>query len=84
MSTTPQAHAQAAAEESRARAADQEQARDVMAGLRGLGFRADEARLAVESSAALQGATLEERMRAALKFLRPKTSRIETVVRVST
>jgi len=46
-----------------------EQARDVLAGLRGLGCSADEARRAAEFSATIQGATLEDRMRAALKFL---------------
>ena len=74
-----EARARAAAAEARERAAAQEQAMDVMTGLRGLGFRADEARRAIESSAALQGATLEERMRAALKYLRPRTARIGIV-----
>ncbi len=52
----------------RARAA-KEQSRDVLAGLRGLGCRANEARRAVEHSETLQDSTLEERMRDALKFL---------------
>ncbi len=51
------------------RAAAQDQVQDVLAGLRGLGCRADEARRAVECSDAPQDATLEERMRAALKSL---------------
>jgi 5-methylcytosine-specific restriction endonuclease McrA len=46
-----------------------EQARDVMAGLRQLGFRADEARRGAEFSETVHGATLEERMRYALKLL---------------
>jgi hypothetical protein len=61
---TREARARAAA-----RAAVKEQAQDVLAGLRGLGCRADEARRAAECSEALQGATLEERIRAALRFL---------------
>jgi 5-methylcytosine-specific restriction endonuclease McrA len=51
------------------RVAAQQQARDVYAGLRALGFRADEARRAVECSATGHGTTLEERIRAALRFL---------------
>jgi 5-methylcytosine-specific restriction endonuclease McrA len=62
--------AQAAA---RARATAKEQARDVLAGLRSLGCRADEARRAAECSEILQGATFEEQMRAALKFLGNKS-----------
>ena len=46
-----------------------EASKDVMAGLRDLGFRMDEARRATEFSARLQDVTLEERMRAALQFL---------------
>ena len=44
----------------------------MIAGLRGVGFRADEARRAAEYSATLPDATLEERLRAAIKLLRPK------------
>ena len=66
-----EAHARAAA--ARARTAAQEQARDVMAGLRELGFRAEEARRAAAFSQTLPDATLEERVRAALRFLCPKT-----------
>lgn len=68
--------ARAAAQE-RARAADarasaaREQSRDVIAGLRQLGFRADEANRAAEAGEGLHGITLEERMRAALQWLRP-------------
>ena len=51
------------------RAAVREQAANVLTGLRELGFRAEEARRAVEFGATLENATLEERMRAALKFL---------------
>lgn len=61
--------ARLAAAEARARAAAKEQGQDVLAGLRGLGCRAEEARRAAEFSEALHAATLEERMRAALKFL---------------
>lgn len=66
-----EAGARAAAGEAKARVAAMEQARDVLAGLRELGFGADEARRAAEFSETLHGVTLEERMRAALKFLRP-------------
>jgi 5-methylcytosine-specific restriction endonuclease McrA len=55
--------------EGRARAAAKEQTRDVLAGLRGLGCRLDQARRAAEFSETLHGATLEERMRTSLKFL---------------
>ena len=45
------------------------QSRDVLAGLRTLGCRADEARRAAEFSTTLHCATLEEGMRVALRFL---------------
>ena len=45
------------------------QSRDLLAGLRSLGCRAGEARRAAEFTETLQGATLEQRMRAALEFL---------------
>ncbi len=61
--------ARLAATEARARAVAKEQTLDVLAGLRGLGCRADQARRAAEFSETLHGATLEERMRASLKFL---------------
>jgi hypothetical protein len=57
------------------RAAAEQQAQDVIAGLRGLGFRAEEARRAVESSGTLDDATLQERMRAALRFLGQRRER---------
>jgi len=46
-----------------------EHLRDVLAGLHNLGCRADQARRAAAIAANLQGATLEERMRAALTSL---------------
>jgi hypothetical protein len=61
--------ARLAAAEARARAGAQKQSRDVVTALRGLGCRADEARRAALFSGTLHGATLEERMRAALTFL---------------
>jgi len=73
----------AAAAEAGSWALAQEQARDVMACLRQLGFRAGEARRAVEFCATSSEATLEERVRAALKFLCPKTQfsgRIGTIL----
>jgi hypothetical protein len=48
-------------------------AADLMAGLRNLGVRADVAKQAIQRTAALQNATLEERMREVLKYLRPRT-----------
>ena len=62
------------AAEARARALAKEQARDVWIGLRGLGCPAEEARRAAEFSQTLECATLEERMRAALAVLRPKST----------
>jgi hypothetical protein len=59
--------------EARVRAVAREQAEDVFAGLRNLGLRTDKARRAAEFSATLGDVTLEERMRAALGFIRPKT-----------
>ncbi|HYQ95870.1 MAG TPA: hypothetical protein VER38_02570 [Candidatus Eisenbacteria bacterium] len=68
--------AQVTAADSRARLATETQARaakeqfqDVLTGLHSLGCRSDEARRAAEFSATLQHAALEERMRAALKYL---------------
>ena len=68
--------ARVAAAESRARLAAEtharaakEQFQDVLAGLRSLGCRSDEARRAAEFSMTFQHGALEERMRAALKFL---------------
>jgi hypothetical protein len=65
--------AERAAEEERRR-----QAQDIRTALRGLGCRAVEARRAAERAASLEGATLEERMRAALSFLAPRSNRIRT------
>jgi Holliday junction resolvasome RuvABC DNA-binding subunit len=67
------ARAQAAEAKVRARAAAEsaatEQTRDVIAGLRTLGFRADEARRAAALTETMHDAGLEERMRAALRSL---------------
>ena len=49
-----------------------EHARDVLSGLRELGFRLDEARRAADYSATLGDVSLEERMRAALQFACPR------------
>ena len=64
------------AAEARARAADAgwrrsavEQTRDVLAGLRNLGYRSNEARRAAEYCETLYAATLEERLRAAISYL---------------
>src|SRR5206468_2882685 len=68
-----EAEAQAAEPEARSRALAEEHARDVMSCLRELGFRASDARRAVEVSMTIPDATLEERVRTALKSLCPKT-----------
>lgn len=70
-----QAVRDAAAAEKAARAAAKEQTQDVIAGLRRLGCRADEARRAAEIAEALQGVTLEERMRVALRCLSRRAAR---------
>jgi len=67
-----QAGAREAAAEARSGAVASEHAREVMACLRELGFRAGEARPAVEFCETLPDATLEARVRAALKFLSPR------------
>jgi hypothetical protein len=67
-----EARGRAAAAEARMRAAAEEQARDVTACLRELGFRAGEARRAVQFCETLPGTTLEKRVRAALAFLCPR------------
>jgi len=77
-----EARKQAAAEKEHARAraaeaqeclrAAQEQAKDLTAGLQGLGFRSAEIRRAVDYCASIPETTLEARVRAALTFLRPK------------
>jgi hypothetical protein len=85
--------ARCAAAEARARAAaekraaateqtDSGQVQDVVAGLRNLGCRADEARRAAEFSETLHDATLEERMRAALKFLGRRSIQVSTSTEV--
>jgi 5-methylcytosine-specific restriction endonuclease McrA len=55
-----------------AREQAREQARDVVSALRGLGLRADEARRAAELAQSWPTAALEEWVRAALKFHRPR------------
>ena len=67
-----EARACATAAAERSRAVAEEHAAHVMACLRELGFRAGEARRAVEFCLTIRDATLEERVRAALKFLSPK------------
>jgi Holliday junction resolvasome RuvABC DNA-binding subunit len=70
--------ARRAAEKKRAekvrKAADAEYSmeQDLIHGLRNLGFRADEVRRAAEHCRALNGATFEERVRAAIRYVRPK------------
>jgi hypothetical protein len=44
--------------------------RDIIQGLRGLGFRAEESRRAAQRSEAMANASLEERMRVALSYFR--------------
>ena len=51
---------------------DEGQTNDVIAGLRELGYRLDQARRAVASTEHLGEATLEQRMREALRFLCPR------------
>jgi hypothetical protein len=67
--------ARLAAARALARAQAQERSRDVVAGLRSLGCRADEARRAAEFSETAQGGTLEDRMRIALQFLSRRSAR---------
>jgi 5-methylcytosine-specific restriction endonuclease McrA len=57
----------------------QDQAGDVLAGLRNLGCRPGDARRAAEYSAALPAASLEERMRAALRFIGGRVSQSRAV-----
>ena len=67
------ARARLAAAEARAlaeaRAQAEEQTQEVLAGLRGLGCRVEQASRAAEFSETLHGATLKERIRASLRFL---------------
>jgi hypothetical protein len=58
--------------ESEAGARAEAQARDVLAGLRTLGCKGERAQRAVEHCLTLPDCTLEQRMRAALLFLRPQ------------
>ncbi|MGE5178754.1 MAG: hypothetical protein ACM3PF_06650, partial [Bacteroidota bacterium] len=58
-----------------ARALAREQAKDVLAGLRGLGCRADQAKRAAQFVETLSCETLEERMRAALGFISRASAR---------
>ena len=46
--------------------------RDIESGLRNLGFRVDEAREAAAFAFRIQRASLQERMRAAISYLRPR------------
>ena len=46
--------------------------RDIESGLRNLGFRVDEAREATAFAFRIQAASLEERMRVAISYLRPR------------
>ena len=71
-------------EEAQRRAAVREQTKAVLAGLRELGVCGEEARRAAEFAETLPEATLEDRMRAALKFICPKAARNGTAAGVST
>jgi len=55
-----------------------------MAALRELGFSVAEARRAIESSEDISDATLEERVRTALRFLCPKARRVEPSLEAQT
>ncbi|HEU4764569.1 MAG TPA: RuvA C-terminal domain-containing protein [Candidatus Eisenbacteria bacterium] len=55
-------------------AARKEQTKDLEAALRGLGCRADEARRAANYAMAIEGATFEDRLRAALAFRSRRTA----------
>ena len=76
------AHNQLAAEQEFGRAfmkekrieSDDPAQRDLVAGLRGLGYRAREAKEAATHAMRLEGASLDQRMRAALAFFRPKVA----------
>jgi RuvA, C-terminal domain len=60
--------AEARAKASEEDAEDEEQIRDVLSALRGLGVKGEQARRAAAHSRTLQGATLADRIRAALQF----------------
>jgi hypothetical protein len=65
-----------------ARAAGRERTQDLLAGLRSLGCKADEARRAAEVTGTLYAATLEEHIHAAIAFLgRRSASRLRGSVR---
>ena len=68
----PEASTQAPEAEGCSQALAAQQVEDVRACLRELGFRASEARRAVEFCETIPAATLEERVRAALQFLCPR------------
>jgi 5-methylcytosine-specific restriction endonuclease McrA len=53
-------------------AQEDQETRDILNGLRELGFRAGESRRAADFSSTIPHATLEQRMRTALSYLRPK------------
>jgi Holliday junction resolvasome RuvABC DNA-binding subunit len=74
-----QAAAIARAEAQEARASAEESTKEVIAGLRSLGCRATEARRVAEQVVPLGHATIEERLRAALRLLAPqsRTLRVE-------
>ena len=65
--------ARIAATQARQNQSSQDRFMDVMAGLRALGCRPDDARRAAEYSGTAQGTTIEERMRLALQFLGRKS-----------
>ena len=82
------AHNQLAAEQEFGRAfmqrkrneSDDPDHRDLVAGLRGLGYRVAEAKEAATHAMGLEGASLEQRMRAALAALCPKTKTLASAV----
>jgi len=71
MRMNEEARARAEAEAA-ARAAAEDQAQDVMVALRTLGFRAEQARRAVERTASMGNVSLEERVKAALRSFAPR------------
>ena len=70
------------AAKARAQAAKQDPEKDVIPWLRGLGFRADEARQAAAFCESMTDASLEQRVRAALGYLRPRASSTSHAVKV--
>jgi len=71
-----EARARVAREQARSRELAKEHDKDLMAALRHLGFSVGEARRAIESCEDIPDAPLEERVRAALKFLSPNARRV--------